>query len=559
MSSRSSRWLILFLIIFIGCAGICRADDAPNWTKSHPSEDSFYRYFKGSGEPAPSRAEALALAEHAARRRAAQECFGFELSSSASVFESGATRDFSRSTRVTADRTRIIGFERVEEWISELSRGHLFEAQVLYRYPKQEIEREHLRLKTNPMSANEESWMTAERPDDFHGQRTELRITSEPAGAEVWIDQMRWGTTPLLLVSRIPVGEHQLRLDLPYHDSVSRKFHLTNGQKLPLHANLRRRQSMVQFNAGWDGATVEVVGLHKLKTPHREVRIPEGEEIEVRATHPEAFPLQRRLIVPPQNQTEGPVVISLTLEGRPTPIQIDCQDLELELFLDDSSNGKCRDLQNKPIHRAAGKRVSIRAEKPGHQPEEHSIIPSLKRHNRVSFGYLRPEAPRQQYPIRSAAHPWHLTPFSLDESWHLGLGFGLSGIADTWGVPMWAEYRLLNGLTVGFLYEFCAGPTYQGGGYGPYVKLHLNTNVYRGYFAYAESIQYSGEYPDFGSDQFITPDLPWARSGYGYGLGYEVYPSQSGPQIGVGYRLGVRDWGVTGQEFNANVWTGIRF
>lgn len=252
-------------------------------------------------------------------------------------------------------------------------------------------------------------------------------------------------------------------------------------------------------------------------------------------------------------------MIPVALEGRPSLVRMDCDDLSVLISVDGRDSARCGELLDQEVYLPAGRPISVIASKDGFKSEHQTIIPTTKHPTIVKFRQLERDRSREYVRREPFNPPWHLTPFQLDESWHLGIGFGLSGIADTWGLPLWAEYRLLNGLTVGFLYEVCAGPTYKGGGYGPYLKVHFNRNVYRGYFGYAESIQYSGEYLDLHSKDFLLRDLPWARAGFGYGLGYEIYPSQSGAQIGFGYRLGFREWGVNGQEFNANIWTGIRF
>lgn len=69
-----------------------------------------------------------------------------------------------------------------------------------------------------PPEANPELFGPPEPPPPKLGQ---LRVTSEPSGAEVWIDGIRRGATPLDL-EKIPVGEVQFILRLPQYREVNK-------------------------------------------------------------------------------------------------------------------------------------------------------------------------------------------------------------------------------------------------------------------------------------------------------------------------------------------------
>jgi len=536
------------------------AAEPPSWVTSHPKEDSFYRYFKGVSEPASSPAEALALAEEAARRIAIQERFGFYVSGSTSAFETEKNRGFTSSMVTQTRRVQLQRFERIEEWIQLSNSRGKYEASLLFRYPKQEEEQERLRLQSSESKdPDSKLWMSAEENPGRGRNRGSLKISSDPPDAEIWIDEVRWGTTPMQLFGRIDVGEHLLRAELPFHDSKSVHFSLAKDQTLPLHLTLDRRMTELKFETDYSGAWVEVVGHFRERAPTKVHRLPEGLEIEVKLTHPDAFPLSKKAIVPPQPESSDPVILSYSLEGRPAYLAITCLEGDSEISFDRTTIGKCSSVTGRVFPWPAGRSVTVVATKAGYLPLAKTLALKPDKTVNVKLDSLEKEPARVSY-SPPLSMPWHLEGFPLDQRWTLGMGFGLTGVAGTWSLPFWGEFRLLNGLSLGYLYEFCAGPKYKGGGSGLYGKLHLSRDLYRGYFGYAESIALAGEYDDLNSNSFSLYNMkPWARSGYGYGLGYESYPRTYGADLGWGYRLGLREWSQGSQEFNGNLWIGIRF
>lgn len=541
------------------------ADDRPRWILEHPIEDSIYRYFKGVGAPAQSPAEALTLAVEAARIRAIQECFGIHATSSTSILESEQDRTFTHSLVTQSRAVQLTGFERVQEWVHEFSRSSMYEAHVLFRFAKAEIERERSRQSSHPIENLEPSpWMTADAVRSSHLRAGTLKITSEPAHAEVWIDGVQWGTTPMSMVERLSEGPHQLSVQLASYESITRKVTVVAKQTLPVHIHLKRRHTPVRFESRFSGSTLEVVGYFKEQSPGKVHLLPEGVEVEVRIESPDAFPIVTRAIIPDRPSNEEAVVLNFDQVGKPSHFRLQCADPDVEISVDRRPLGKCRELLGREFSHPSGEVITVWAEKIERSPASQTVSLKPGQRHLLKFDQLAvvpKNDPELEISREIISRPWHTQSFGLDAHWTLGVSFGPTGFADTWSLPSWLELRLLNGLSLGYAYEFCVGPTYKGGGSSLYAKLHLSKNLYRGWFVLAETQSFAGAYYDrTRMDYLLNDSLPWSASGQGFAIGYENFPfTRSGDSLGLGYRAGFRNWEKMGSEFSGNVWMAIRF
>ena len=72
------------------------------------------------------------------------------------------------------------------------------------------------------------------------GLRGGLKVTTEPAGAQVLLDGAALGQTPLVQ-NDVEVGDHVLRIELPGHGQVVRTVHIRGGQVHEVTAQLAQR------------------------------------------------------------------------------------------------------------------------------------------------------------------------------------------------------------------------------------------------------------------------------------------------------------------------------
>ena len=70
-------------------------------------------------------------------------------------------------------------------------------------------------------------------------RRGALSVDSRPRGADVFLDERRVGTTPLLL-GEVPAGTHALRIALPQHRRWATSVTVTAGARARVAASLER-------------------------------------------------------------------------------------------------------------------------------------------------------------------------------------------------------------------------------------------------------------------------------------------------------------------------------
>lgn len=103
-----------------------------------------------------------------------------------------------------------------------------------------------------------------------------LNLTSNPSGADVFIDGAFVGVTPL--TSSVDPGRHTVRFDLAGYDSFSTGVVVTAGQRQNVHASLQAqaRAGTISFTSVPSGADVYVDGRHIGTTPTGAIRFEEG-------------------------------------------------------------------------------------------------------------------------------------------------------------------------------------------------------------------------------------------------------------------------------------------
>jgi len=66
-----------------------------------------------------------------------------------------------------------------------------------------------------------------------------LQIASRPAGATVYVDDLRVGTTPMTM-SGVKPGAHRLRIELPGHRPWTTSVNVEPGAQARVGASLER-------------------------------------------------------------------------------------------------------------------------------------------------------------------------------------------------------------------------------------------------------------------------------------------------------------------------------
>ncbi|MBK80725.1 MAG: hypothetical protein CMQ43_07420 [Gammaproteobacteria bacterium] len=102
-----------------------------------------------------------------------------------------------------------------------------------------------------------------------------IDVTSEPAGAEVWIDGRRAGITPFTS-GNLPPGMHQVTLRHSHFQPVERRLEVTTGERARLHVAFQPGMGELAVFSNPRGAWVEIDGERMPGTTPVELDLPSG-------------------------------------------------------------------------------------------------------------------------------------------------------------------------------------------------------------------------------------------------------------------------------------------
>ena len=94
----------------------------------------------------------------------------------------------------------------------------------------------------------------------------ELKITSEPEGAEVSVDGKDRGKTPVT-VKKLPYGSHEIAVRMMGHDRVNKTVEVKSDKPMDFHAKLAELPGALLVTSEPKGAKVKLNGQLKGKTP----------------------------------------------------------------------------------------------------------------------------------------------------------------------------------------------------------------------------------------------------------------------------------------------------
>jgi hypothetical protein len=138
-----------------------------------------------------------------------------------------------------------------------------------------------------------------------------LWVDSEPAGAQVWVDDQERGVTPLRL-SELPPGPHSVRLQFEAKAIAVKTFDNTDGELVHIQANLGETGADVTVQSASEAAIVRING-QTLGTGKKVKFFLERGTYDLRVDAAGFSPLSERVEVPPV----GAVVylVDLATEG----------------------------------------------------------------------------------------------------------------------------------------------------------------------------------------------------------------------------------------------------
>ncbi|RPJ81883.1 MAG: PEGA domain-containing protein [Deltaproteobacteria bacterium] len=93
-----------------------------------------------------------------------------------------------------------------------------------------------------------------------------LQIISEPAGAEVYIDNVKSGITPIRL-SPAAKGDHHIRIDKPGYETWTKEIAIIPGEQSTVTAQLTDAMGSINITSKPDDAVIFISGIEHGKTP----------------------------------------------------------------------------------------------------------------------------------------------------------------------------------------------------------------------------------------------------------------------------------------------------
>ncbi len=148
-------------------------------------------------------------------------------------------------------------------------------------YPETEAEIEQKRLSTIS-SFNSPKFTSVGDPNNIRGGTIE--VISVPEDIPVFIDNERWGTTPLRLFGKITLGKHRLRLDHPSFTPIEEEFELQELAKVRFDRMMTRANGFLRIESTPERAEISINDEILGYTP-KEISVTSGIPIRITLRH----------------------------------------------------------------------------------------------------------------------------------------------------------------------------------------------------------------------------------------------------------------------------------
>ena len=324
------RFNFLQLGIYLFCFTSSAEGNQPKWLRDPPKEDSQYRYYVGRSSPAPSQADAFKQAYQDAVEGAIKENFGYSLEINKSSYQDTEKANLSEKVREQFRQVEVHGFELQEQFFSE-SKDTTVEAFTLFRYSKLEIKKERERLDGLKDSTPIRSF--SELKGHSQGIGAALSVITKPSNASIFIDGEAYGKTDAK-IRNLSAGQHKLKIEHDNYEPVEEVVNLTPGAELRVVEHLQLSKGQVRVTSSLPNALISVNGKVVGTTPTDFIAVNAGEEVVIRAEHPEAELMLQKLEVSRNESREvllhllpKPSFITLTSKPPLSKVSVDGKEM----------------------------------------------------------------------------------------------------------------------------------------------------------------------------------------------------------------------------------------
>ncbi|MBC7690962.1 MAG: PEGA domain-containing protein [Methylotenera sp.] len=280
------------------------ASSKPDWLERAPKADSKYRYYVGRASDALTEAAGFSMAVQDAYEAAIRENYGFSARVERQDFETTSEVSSTKRRIEASDRIQFKDFEQVDSYqeAAQAAQAVRLQVWVLFRYLNASIESEKARLAA--LGPQQHEVLFSEQGEASEAGKGILEVTTQPSGAEVFIDGTRWGVTPLRLYGRLAPGKHQLRLDHPTSVLVDELILSVPATTVRVSKLLKKAMGSIQIATEPSGALVTVRGKTLGRTPTESLDFPAGEKILLEISHPEAEKLTQEITITRDQERE---------------------------------------------------------------------------------------------------------------------------------------------------------------------------------------------------------------------------------------------------------------
>jgi hypothetical protein len=260
------------IFLFAALPFFCLAGEKVVWSDA----DNYYAIGTANNK---SPAQAKKDSCNSAKRELIEYVFGASYSSNRNILNSSGNIDYSQQFTINTEEVRLRGVFQVPE---EVKSG---EIQCTVTYPIVEAKIERERLESGSRSKNTK-FTEIGNENDVRGGTFE--IVTIPDDAEVYVDNKRWGTTPLRLYGKLSVGKHQIRIDKDNYEIIEQFFEIGEAKTTRIEKLLIPAMAKIRINTNIEGAIIKIDGEIKGKSPTEWIQIPSGQRFKITAEHNEA-------------------------------------------------------------------------------------------------------------------------------------------------------------------------------------------------------------------------------------------------------------------------------
>lgn len=238
------------------------------------SENYIARGYSENKSKEPAKIEACNIA----KKELITFVFGATYQLNQNMIRSLGVMDYSQDVSINTGEVVLRGV------VTELNQNDgLTKCTVTYPIQEANIEKERLKSTNNNRSVR---FTDVGDPGNIKGGI--LEVVTIPEDTDVYIDNVRWGTTPLRLNGKLNVGTHILRLDNPSYKVVEEKIEIGNISKIRVDKILKRATGKLKITTDPDNAVIKINDEEVARSPTDEIELLAGQKLKIEMIHPES-------------------------------------------------------------------------------------------------------------------------------------------------------------------------------------------------------------------------------------------------------------------------------